>query len=213
MKNPWKSIKLSDYENHMKLDAIMQLQMLNHIMEKQLRAYPVQSVMILGIAGGNGLEHINTDKYNVVYGIDINSQYLQEVQTRYKNLNGLLKCFCLDLVTETSKLPASELVIANLLIEYIGYENFQRTVKQVKPQYISCAIQINTDDNFVSVSPYLHSFDGLSSIYHDINAEKLVKTMNEMNYKCILQKSYFLPNGKELMQIDFKYHISIYRRG
>lgn len=32
--------------------------------------------MILGIAGGNGLEHVDTEKRNKVYGVDINQEYL-----------------------------------------------------------------------------------------------------------------------------------------
>ena len=31
------------------------------------------SVMVLGVAGGNGLEHINVKKYYAVYGVDVNS--------------------------------------------------------------------------------------------------------------------------------------------
>lgn len=205
MDNPWKSIKLSDYESHMKLDTVMQLQTLNRMMKIQLNSYPVQSVTILGIAGGNGLEHINPNKYSVVYGVDVNQKYLQEVQIRYENLDGLLKCLCLDLIMETSKLPVSDLIIANLLIEYIGYENFQNAVMQAKPQYVSCGIQINSDDDFVSDSPYLHTFDGLSTVHHDIEIKKLSESMGRIGYECILKKSYTLPNGKELAQLDFKY--------
>ncbi len=29
MSNPWKDISLSDYENHMSLDSVMQLQSMN----------------------------------------------------------------------------------------------------------------------------------------------------------------------------------------
>lgn len=29
MKNPWEEIPLTDYENHMKLDSVMQLQTMN----------------------------------------------------------------------------------------------------------------------------------------------------------------------------------------
>ena len=62
MTNPWEEISLSDYENHMKLDSVMQLQNLNQMMKDQFSAYPVSSVMVLGIAGGNGLEHIDNNK-------------------------------------------------------------------------------------------------------------------------------------------------------
>lgn len=58
MSNPWEDIPLTDYENHMKLDSVKQLQAMNEMMKCQFDAYPISSVMILGIAGGNGLEHI-----------------------------------------------------------------------------------------------------------------------------------------------------------
>ena len=41
---------LTDYENHMSLDSIMQLQVMNEMMKKQFAAYSVSSIMILGIA-------------------------------------------------------------------------------------------------------------------------------------------------------------------
>lgn len=185
MENPWKSIKLSDYESHMKLDSVMQLQTLNSMMKKQLSAYPAKSVMILGIAGGNGLEHIDTEKYSVVYGVDVNPEYLQEVEKRYENLNGILKCLCADLTADVSELPSADLVIANLLIEYIGYECFQRVIGQVNPKYVSCGIQINTDKEFVSDSPYLHAFDGLNSVHHQMETDELTRAMADIGYKTV----------------------------
>lgn len=59
MKNPWKSVLLSTYEAHMALSNVQQLQTLNEITREQLHQYPVNSIAILGVAGGNGLEHIN----------------------------------------------------------------------------------------------------------------------------------------------------------
>lgn len=205
MENPWKSIKLSDYESHMKLDSVMQLQTLNSMMKKQLSAYPAKSVMILGIAGGNGLEHIDTEKYSVVYGVDVNPEYLQEVEKRYENLNGILKCLCADLTADVSELPSADLVIANLLIEYIGYECFQRVIGQVNPKYVSCGIQINTDKEFVSDSPYLHAFDGLNSVHHQMETDELTRAMADIGYKTVSETEYPLPNGKKLVQADFEY--------
>ncbi len=194
---------MSDYENHMKLGSVMQLQTLNKMMEKQLGAYPIQSVMILGIAGGNGLEHINTEKYNVVYGVDVNADYLREVEKRYKGLDDVLKCLCVNL-TEAAALPTAELVIANLLIEYIGYDCFKAVIKQTRPKYVSCGIQINTDSSFVSNSPYLHAFDGLDTVHHQMESGELKRAMDEIGYKSILTDEYPLPNGKILVQTDFE---------
>lgn len=65
MSNPWEKINLSDYENHMKLQSVMQLQALNEMMKEQFSAYQVRTVMVLGAAGGNGLEHIPAGMKNV----------------------------------------------------------------------------------------------------------------------------------------------------
>lgn len=203
MDNPWKSINLSDYENHMKLDTVMQLQTLNDMMKVQLNSYPVDSVMVLGIAGGNGLEYIDPERYSVVYGVDINSGYLQEVKRRYRNLGDVLECICIDLIAESSKLPNADFVIANLLIEYIGYDCFKNVIKRVKPQYVSCGIQINAGEEFVSESPYLHVFDGLNSIHHQMETVELLGHMSDIGYQHLSAIEYPLPNGKMLVKIDF----------
>ena len=80
MNNPWKEIDLADYENHMKLDTVMQLQTMNSMMKNQFGDYPVSTAMVLGIAGGNGLEHVSKDKFEAVYGVDINEDYLRVVK-------------------------------------------------------------------------------------------------------------------------------------
>ena len=86
MNNPWKDISLSDYERHMALDSVQQLQAMNQMMKGQLNQYYIQSAMILGVAGGNGLEHVDTEKLNKVYGVDINQEYLLITKKRYENL-------------------------------------------------------------------------------------------------------------------------------
>ena len=56
MSNPWEEISLDDYESHMSLDSVKQLQALDLIMKDQFDAYHVETAMILGVAGGNGLK-------------------------------------------------------------------------------------------------------------------------------------------------------------
>lgn len=204
MKNPWEEIPLTDYENHMKLDSVMQLQAMNEMMKGQFDTYPISSVAIFGIAGGNGLEHIQKGRFEKVYGIDINSSYLQEVIKRYPKLDGLLECLCINLINETDKLPKADMVIANLLLEYIGYGCFQKAVKQVNPKYVSCIIQINIEDDWVSDSPYLHVFDGLEQVHHQMEEQALEKAMLEIDYHAIRTLVHMLPNGKKLVQIDFE---------
>ncbi len=203
MANPWEEISLSDYENHMKLDSVMQLQTLNEMMKGQFAAYPVPKIMILGIAGGNGLEHIPKDKFARIYGVDINTSYLQTVIRRYPELIGCLECLCINLIDETDKLPKADFLIANLLVEYIGYDCFQKAVKQVQPRYVSCIIQINADDGWVSDSPYIHVFDKLDEVHHQVEEDLLAQALESIGYKKVAQNEKALPNGKKLVQLDF----------
>jgi hypothetical protein len=107
-------------------------------------------------------------------------------------------------INEAEKLPQAQLLIANLLIEYIGYGAFQRAVLQTAPEYVFCVIQINTDEvQRVSESPYLRAFDRLDEVHHQMEKETLTAAMNDIGYSLILQESYPLPNGKALVRLDF----------
>lgn len=205
MNNPWEEIKLDDYENHMKLDSVKQLETLNYIMKEQFETYSVKTAMVFGVAGGNGLEHVSSDKYNKVFGVDINQDYLDVVSERYKNLSQVLECLKIDLINESEKLPEAQLVIANLLIEYIGYEVFKKAILRANPEYVSCVIQINKDvNNWVSDSPYLHAFDRLDEVHCQMNEDKLDETMHEIGYGKLVSKTYDLPNGKAFIKIDYR---------
>lgn len=205
MKNPWEEITLETYEKHMSLDSVRQLQALDRIMGKQLTAYRTETVMILGIAGGNGLSHIRREQYRKVCGVDINADYLRTAGERYPQLAGVLECLRIDLTDAAAKLPQVQLVIADLLIEYIGYPAFQRAVQQAAAEYVSCVIQINTDaSQWVSDSPYLHAFDGLDAVHHQMEPAALTDAMRGIGYTLILTETEALPNGKALVRLDYQ---------
>lgn len=204
MKNPWEEIELTIYESHMSLELVKQLQTLNTMMKEQFYQYPSKKIMILGIAGGNGLEHIDPQMTESVIGVDINSDYLSKCVDRYPQLNGVLHILCVDLTKEDQVLPPADLLVADLLIEYIGYACFQSIIHRVKPAYITCVIQINEEDHFVSESPYLHAFKQLDTIHNEITRKSLIKAMKDINYDSILNMEEPLPNGKKLLRLDFK---------
>lgn len=201
--NPWEEIDLNAYEKHMSLDSVFQLQTLNEMMKEQFYYYPAKSVMILGIAGGNGLEHIDKEIIDKVYGVDINENYLNICTKRYPFLQDTLETIHADLTKNTALLPYADLLIANLFIEYIGYKCFQRVVKQVNAKYVSCVIQINTDVSFVSNSPYIHTFDRLDEIHSQIDEITLTDSMSQIGYTKIEHTEMELPNGKKLVRADY----------
>lgn len=204
MNNPWTEIKLDDYENHMKLESVYQLQAMNSMMYDQINHYPVSSVMILGIAGGNGLNHIRTNKIKKVFGVDINKNYLEMCVERYSALGGVFQPIHVDLTNPEVILPQTDLIIANLLLEYIGYDCFQRVIKVSMPKYVSCIIQINDDNGFVSDSPYLKAFDRLSEVHHQMEETALSDAMKAIQYNLSYSIENSLPNGKKFARLDYK---------
>ena len=203
MENPWEKIALVDYEKHMRHETVGQLQCLNSLMKGQLNRYPAESVIVLGVAGGNGLEHIKKEKLKKVYGIDINLGYLNECRTRYTDISDILECLCIDLTDKNAVIPEAEMIIADLLIEYIGYENFTNIVLRAKPKYVSCVVQVNEDRGFVSDSPYSHTFDGLSAVHRDIGREELSSAMEKIGYRLFYEINKSLKTGKSLLLLDF----------
>ncbi len=111
--NPWEEIPLSDYENHMKLDSVQQLQTMNRMMKRQFTLCGNGSAMVLGIAGGNGLEHVIQSNLSRIYGVDINSDYLEHCKQRYPQLDGKLECICQTL---PNQLPRCLMLICSLPI-------------------------------------------------------------------------------------------------
>ena len=57
--------------------------------------------------------------------------------------------------------------------------------------------------DWVSDSPYLHAFDGLDKVHCQMEEQALGKAMEEVGYRVIAVKSHDLPNGKELLRMDF----------
>ncbi len=206
MGHPWEEIELDIYEGHMAQENIRQLQALNRIMRAQFSAYNVQSLMILGVAGGNGLEYIRPDAYQKVYGVDINRSYLEACRVRYPGLAGILETICVDVRRDWALLPRAELLVANLFLEYVGYACFQKIIGQVRPCFVSCTImEVEQAGSFVSDSPYAQAFARLGEIETDIAEGPLVSALEACGYVFDrkMRGETALPNGKRLLRLDF----------
>ena len=203
-KNPWEKVELSDYENHMSQSDVYQLQTLDTIMKSQFSAYPVTSVAILGVAGGNGLGNlVDIPTITDIYGIDINASYLAASASRHPKLGGRYATVLADVRDENSRLPHVDLVVANLFIEYVGCTNFGNAIVRINPSYVSCVIQIDPADSFVSDSPYTARLEILDSVHASVDPSELRETMRKLGYTEGDITSTTLPNGKIFLRLDF----------
>ncbi|HDT6566785.1 TPA: hypothetical protein QFT01_002969 [Enterobacter cloacae] len=204
MANPWEVLSLEHYEAHMQYQNIQQAQILNLIMKKQLNAFSVKSICILGISGGNGLEHIDVDFVSKIYGLDINDKFLSVCHQRFPELSGKLELRKVDLTLPKAEIPDAEFITANLVVEYLGCEKFKNILMTSNARYISCVIQKSNHSNFVSSTPFENYFHAISSIHNDIDKHELIDKLKEIGFEVVYTEDFKTPNDKILIRLDFK---------
>lgn len=100
--NPWKDIPIADYEEHMSHLSIGQLSLLNSLTKKYLERYKPATCLFVGVAGGNGLEHVSNNITKSVIGVDINRQYLDICWQRYHHKMNSLELVQMDISKDTT---------------------------------------------------------------------------------------------------------------
>src|SRR5579872_7410889 len=86
--HPWLAVPLDDYERHMSSAPVRQLDALADLFGEALRICQPQSVAVLGVAGGNGLDRVDPAVTRRVVGIDIHPEYLDAVRQRHSAIAG-----------------------------------------------------------------------------------------------------------------------------
>lgn len=203
--NPWNDIPLEIYESHMSLSNVFQLQTLNSLMREQTETFPdAESVAILGVAGGNGLEHC-LKRFKLVYGVDVNPAYLKACAQRFGlAMNTRLRLVEMDLLKPESILPKVDLIIADLLIEYIGVDVFCEKAVAARTKYVSCVIQgTSPKQGFVSESPYQAALKGIGKLHRDVAEGELTSELSRHGYILTHSESIDMPNGKRLIRLDY----------
>lgn len=201
MIHEWEKIDLDDYENHMSDPSVFQLQKLNVITQKQIHDYCPSSLVFLGVAGGNGLEHCKNIKK--VYAIDVNPKYLDACSKRFPDEN--IQYIQMDLNRDEFNLKNIDLVIANLVFEYLHEEIVVPKISKIlkKGGILSIVFQVNRKNSFVSKTQYSEKFMCLERICHIVDANCLDHVLSLNQFTKIVDESYSLPNGKALRRFDF----------
>lgn len=203
MDNPWKQIPFSDYERHMSDPAVGQTSVLNSIFREQYTTYLPLSLTVFGICTGNGLEHVDSKITSVVTGIDVNKEYLSECASRYRHRGYILNLIAADLNSDTLVLPATNLFIANLFLEYVDSQKFLSVVKESSEDdaVVSVVLQLSNSTSFVSQTN-IKSLDVLSDFHVDVQKDELIDTMMRNSFELIFSQKYPLPGGKEFLRLD-----------
>ena len=117
--HPWSLIPAEDYEGHMGPAGADQLRPLSTEFARALAAVRPASLLVLGVATGNGLEHVNLDVTRRVVGLDVNAQYLALTRERHGRLGARLELCCADAECAELESGAFDLVWAGLFFEHV----------------------------------------------------------------------------------------------
>jgi len=183
-----------------------QLQRLHEITGEQLAAYPSRAIGVLGIAGGNGLDLIDPENTDAVYGYDINPDYLAACETRYRDDFEDRLHLIETRIDRSVRIERVDLLIANLFVEYVGVDEFVAfaAANACSIGVLSCVTQRNSAEGFVSLTDYASSFDALASVSSDIDPETLTSAISDRGFVALDRCEYPLPNGKALVRQDFR---------
>jgi hypothetical protein len=199
MSNPWISIPLEDYEGHMDSAGVRQLSVLSELFKRALDRCLPESVAVLGVAGGNGLEQINCAATKRIVGVDINQRYLDEVQRRFGTLAGL-ELHCRDLAERDLSLAPVALVHAALIFEHVGLDvALENALSLVAPEgALSVVLQFPSEDEQAVASTSYTSMQTLKQNFALIDISVFQRLLGQKGFRLVEQENRSLPGGKAL---------------
>ena len=204
--NVWNNIPLEDYEAHMANTQVGQTQLLNSLTKGYLQQLKPASCIFLGIAGGNGLEHIDNAVTKQVVAIDINPQYLAKTRERYANAIPTLQTLELDIVQHAACIIKANTIWAALIFEYTGIDAGIAFCANNIADKGSVVVTIQSNNGVTSVSNTgVESIKQAGSVFKAIDAATLLEKAAQAGFVLVNKEENFLPNGKSFKTYLFKY--------
>ena len=195
--NPWLAVPLDDYEGHMGSRAVNQLAPLADLFGDTLARLRPRSLAVLGVAGGNGLEHVDGSITSRVVGIDVNPAYLEAIRRRFPDLRGL-ELVCADLEHETLDVEPVALVHAALVFEHAGLGRcLESAVSLVTPGgHLSVVLQLPADGREPVTPSEFASMSALADRFALVDPHRLRHLLAQQDLRLTQQSRLKLASGK-----------------
>jgi hypothetical protein len=173
--NPWKEIPIADYEQHMSHTSVGQLNLLNSLTKKYLAKYKPATCLFMGIAGGNGLEHIDNNITRHLIGIDINHEYLNVCFKRYHDRIDSLQLLELDITKDTNHVRTADFIWVALVLEYAGIDKCLEFSNNNILKGGHFIVTIQSNNNLQSVSPTgVESVKKVGLIFNAVDRDEML---------------------------------------
>jgi SAM-dependent methyltransferase len=198
MRNPWLDVPLADYEGHMSAPQVAQLGALADLFGEALVYAKPESVAILGIAGGNGLDRVDPARVRRVVGVDISQDYLDRVRERYSELP--LDLHLTDLSCVRLGVGPVDLVHAALIFEHTGCGMaLANALATVKPGgHLAAVLQLPSQSTAGVSQTGFDSMQGLAKDFALIDAEAFSRDIETRGLRMVHQIRRPVAGGKAL---------------
>jgi SAM-dependent methyltransferase len=179
--------------------GVRQLTVLAELFKSALDRCRPESVAVLGVAGGNGLEQIDGAATKRIVGVDINQRYLDEVQRRFATLSGL-ELHCRDLAERKFSLAPVTLAHAALIFEHVGLGvALENALSLVAPGgRFSVVLQLPSEEEQGVASTSYTSMQTLKQDFALIDIGEFQCLLEKKGFQVVEQENRSLPAGKAL---------------
>lgn len=186
--------------------SVGQLSVLSDLFAEALSFADPASVAILGVAGGNGLEKIDSLRTGRICGIDINADYLEATRSRFASLAGL-ELYQEDLASAAVSYGPFDLVHAALIFEHAGLglclENAVRMTRVGGS--LSVVLQLPVADAESEISPSaIVSIHLLKSSFRLIEPDRLRERLSSFSFRELREWRRPLSGGRAFWMGTFR---------
>jgi len=203
MANPWLDIPLSDYESHMALAQVAQAQLLADILDSVLKTRRPMSLAVIGCAGGNGFDRIDSSVTTRVVAVDINPRYVDELRRRHEDFIPGLETLAGDIQDPGVRFDPVELVYAALLLEYV---DVPRTLDNIRSLLVPDGVVVTVVQlpapNVVTPSPY-RAMGTLASVMRLVDPDVLEASARNAGYRELERRREQSAGKKDFMVQTF----------
>jgi SAM-dependent methyltransferase len=200
MPSAWLSTPLDIYEKHVELDSVGQAAAIREILLGALRRHRPQSLLCLGCAGGNGLEHASGLR---VVGLDLNPDYIEAARRRFPwaafhvcDLNDVLPAF-----------EPVEMAFGALVFEYLAKPGdvLRRLAGRIAAggRLVVPLLQAAEGVPAVLPSPYLAALEPLGAEYTTLAPDEFTALAARAGFAVDSVSELPLPSGKRFVILDF----------
>jgi phospholipid N-methyltransferase len=204
--NPWTTVSLHDYEGHMAFPAVGQAAMLADELGRAITEQQPLSVALLGCAGGNGLDQLKSRQLRQVVCLDINADFIRQLEARYSGTIPGLECHVGEVESFRPGFTV-DLIFAGLIFEYTRLDEAIVSVAQLVRDggEVVAILQLPAMTiATVTPSPYAEALGDIAGFFRYVDPPKLASLAAASGLALVEQRTLTLESGKSFVFLKMR---------